>query len=157
MAIFMKYEGITGESQVRGKTGFIELQGASLALARATAAAKPDQRGDAEVRFQELVCTRVQDSVSALLFAECATGQFDRTVDIEFITTGPNNRPITFLKYKLESCGISSYSSAASGDRPTETITLNFAKITIESFDVNDSKNAIPFTSGFDIAAGAAT
>jgi type VI secretion system secreted protein Hcp len=152
----MKYEGIEGESEVRGKKGFVELLSLSFGTARAMSAVKAGSRGDAEVQMQEITCSRQSDSISALLFNEAVIGDMSRKVDIEFIRTGPNNKPITFLAFALENCGISSFQMSGAADIPTETFSLNFTKITIKSFQVGDKLSAVPFTGSFDLATGTA-
>lgn len=155
MPIFMKYEGVDGESDVRGRKGYMELQSFAWGVSRAPTTARGDARGDAEVMAQEVILTRTQDSVTALLVDEVVTNAFDRTVDIEFIRTGPNNKPITYLKVSLRDAGLSGYQVASGGDIPTESMTIRYNAVTIASYKTGDDLNAVPNTSGYDIAQGA--
>lgn len=150
----MKYEGIEGESEVRGKKGFMELTSISFGAMRNVSAVGAGTRGEGDVRIQEVNCTRQSDSVSALLFTECVSGDMLKKVEIEFIRTGPNNKPITFMSYLLEGCGITAYNVAGGGDIPMESFTLAFSKFTVKSFQVGDKLTAVPFTGTFDLQAG---
>jgi type VI secretion system secreted protein Hcp len=157
VAIFMKYEGIDGESQVRGRTGFLELASIDWGCSRSMSAVKAGARADADVRFTEFVVTRLQDSKSALLFDEALRGTFERKVELHFVRTGPNNRPISGAKIELHNAGIGAYSFSGSGAGdgvPMESLTLYFTKIIFESSEVSDALAAIPNTAEYDIAAG---
>jgi type VI secretion system secreted protein Hcp len=154
LAIFMKYEGIEGESEVRGKRGFVELLSLTFGAARSMSAVKAGARGDAEVQIQEVACTRQADSISALLFNECVVGDMAKKVEVEFLRTGPNNKPITFMAYTFENCGISAYSIGGGEGTPVESFTLNFTKVLVKSFQVGDALAAVPFTGSFDITTG---
>jgi type VI protein secretion system component Hcp len=151
----MLYEGIEGESEVRGKSGRIELFSLQFGAARSIAAAKGGARGQTDVEMREITVNRNADSISALLFLEAISGKFDRKVEIDFVRTGPNNQPITDLALVLENCGISALEFAGGGaSKPVETIRLNFTKITMKSFKIGDALNAVPFTGAFDLITG---
>lgn len=156
MAIFMKYEGIEGESQVRGRTGFMEVEAVGWGLSRAMSAVKTGGRGDAEVQVQDVTVSRRQDSLSALLLNEAAFGAMDKKVEFEFVRTGPNNKPVTFLRIILESAGISSYSLGGAGAdaRPMESLSINFLKMSMASFAVTDELTAVPNTATIDVTTG---
>jgi type VI protein secretion system component Hcp len=154
VATFLKFEGIDGESEVRGKKGFMELASVSFGATRNVSAVGAGTRGEGDVRVQEVNCTRVSDSVSALLFTECVSGDMSKKAEIEFVRTGPNNKPITFMSVLLEGCGISAYSVAGNDGIPIESFSLAFSKITIKTFQVTDKLAAVPFTGTFDLLAG---
>lgn len=154
MPIFMKYESIDGESEVRGRKGYLEITSFSWGLTRAATTARGGGRGDAEVMTQEVIIGRTLDSVSALLVQEAAFGGFDRNVDIEFTRTGPNNRPITYYKVTLQNAGLASYQVASGGDTPAETMSIRYTAVTVESHKTGDDLSSVPNTAGIDVAAG---
>ncbi len=156
MAIYMKYDGIDGESEIRGRPGYLELRGFSWGLGRATNTARGGARADAEVIAREVVLTRDQDSISALLVNEIVTNAFDRKVEIEFIRTGANNRPSTFLRFRFTGAGLSDYVLIGGEDTPAETLTLRYTAFTVESFKVGDDLSAVPNTAGYDVSIGKA-
>lgn len=157
MAIFMKYEGIDGESEVRGKRGFVELTSFTWGLARTMSSVKAGSRGDAEVQVNEISVTRTQDSLSALFVQEAVSGKFDKAVEVHFIRTGPNKKPATFLKVQLAQAGISSYSISGAGESgvPTESMSINFVTVTMDSHKVDDALSGVPNTASFDTSTGA--
>jgi type VI secretion system secreted protein Hcp len=154
LAIYMKYEGIDGESMVRGKKGWMELSSYAWGLSRATAAAKGQVRGDAQFSVNEITVTRVADSLSALLVQEAALGKFDRKVEIAFIRTGANRKPSVFLSVTLREAGLSSYNMTSGGDTPTESMSLSFNMIEVQSHKTEDDLTSVPNTAALDISAG---
>jgi type VI secretion system secreted protein Hcp len=63
-----------------------------------------------------------------LLCQEDVTTTKGVDVKIEFVRTGNNNKAETYLKFTLTNTVLSGYSISSGGDRPTETISLNFTK-----------------------------
>ncbi|HLA95447.1 MAG TPA: type VI secretion system tube protein Hcp [Pyrinomonadaceae bacterium] len=127
MPIYMKYEGIEGP--VTGKyKGWIELGSSQLGNHRS---------GTASV--SEVVVTKSQDSSSSRLFEESLRGT-GKKVSIDFVKG--NEAP--YMGLELEDTVISSYSiSGSSGsDKPTESLSLNYAKITYSSKPKASSKEA---------------
>lgn len=149
----MKFAGITGESQLNGKEGFIELESFGWGVSRSMAAVKAGSRGDADCRVDEAEVTRKLDSSSAALLRESLLGKFDRKVEVHFLRTGPN-RLVAYATYEFENCGISSYATRAAGDLPTETLRLNFSKVTFKSFKVTDDLGAVPESAFYDVVQG---
>lgn len=77
--------------------------------------------------ISEIVITRINDKYSPLFFQESISGK-GRSMTIYF-TQGSGKTAVTYLTIHLENVLISSYSFSNSGDKPVESITLNFTKI----------------------------
>ncbi len=73
-------------------------------------------------RHEPIVITKEWGAASPQLFRACATGRHFAAVDIDVPSAG------RMLHYHLTDVVVSSVQSSG-GDRPTETITLNFTKI----------------------------
>jgi type VI secretion system secreted protein Hcp len=85
-----------------------------------------------------IICTKALDSSSPLLAAEAAVGQTGRTITIEWVSAGSN---VTYLKWELENCLISSFTTNSSGsDRPTEAFGISWVKLTT-TFTKMDQNN----------------
>ena len=155
--MFMKYEGIDGESEVRGRRGFMEIDSFSWGGSRPTSSVKGGARGDAEVQVQEVIVTRKQDGVSARLIQEMLVGTFDKKVEVQFVRTGANRKPQTYLKIDLEKAGISSYAvSGTTGDGPPmESMTISYTVVTVAAFKTDDALSAVGDSTSFDVEAGA--
>ncbi|MEO8072381.1 MAG: type VI secretion system tube protein Hcp [Acidobacteriota bacterium] len=129
MPIYMKYEGITGTGT--GKyNGWIVLESCGLAqFAKAR-------------RDHEIFVTRLSDNASSQLFGESVKSE-GKKVTIDFVDAG---KSVPWLSIELENVMISSYSfSGSGGDRPMESLSLNFTKITLTNkptAPTKDPKNA---------------
>lgn len=115
MPIYMKYEGIEGTSTGRYR-GWIELKSCQLGYRRST---NPKS-------ISEIFVTKVQDGASALLAREALSGE-GKKVTIDFVSSAGC---APYLSIELENTLISSYRvSDLNSDRPMESLSLNFTKI----------------------------
>jgi type VI secretion system secreted protein Hcp len=133
MAIYMKYNkgALKGEVTTDGFKDQIELgsvqfgSGRGIASARGTGA----NREASEPSLSEVTITKTWDPVSSSkLFEESVSGAMDRDVEITFTSTGAKKQE-PFLIVKLSETGISGYSLSSGGEKPSESISLNFSKI----------------------------
>ncbi len=93
------------------------------------------------------------DIASVDLFREALVG---RAIpgDIELTQTGAD-KSFTYYKVELENVLVSSYSLSSGGDRPSESISLNFSKIIVSYIPIDDTgKPGAPITTGYDLATG---
>ena len=142
MPIYMKYGKIEGP--VTGKhKGWIRLDSAQIGVHRNVTT--PTERGanrEANVpSISEVVVTKPQDSSSARLFNESLQGKGVK-VTIDFVEDD-NEAP--YMSIELENVLISSYSISGSGgdsnNRPIESLSLNFTKITFSTKPTSSSKD----------------
>ena len=144
MAIFMVYEGITGEHAVAEQTGLIRLESASWGATRNNASVPPALRARSEPSISELTCTKETDGSSIALLIEALTGRFDRSVTISFMRQGTGT-VLTFLSYKLFDCGISSFQQSGAGEgAPMESFALNFTAIEVTHTVFEDDFTGVP-------------
>jgi type VI secretion system secreted protein Hcp len=126
---FIKLEGIQGESTMKGEEGAIkitsfEFSGTSVADTTATGLASGKRT------ISEIVIQKSADAASISLFKSFLTGEHVKgNVEIDFVTTEHNGTATPYLKYELTNVLITSYSLSSGGDRPTESLSLNFQKI----------------------------
>ena len=120
-----------GDVKAKGYEGWIELQSAQLGMNRSTP--NPTGRGSGREgsapTVQEIVVTKYQDSVSTALFREALSGSGKLFV-IAFVKEDGT----AYLKIVLQNTLITSYSVSGHGgdshDKPMESLSLNFTKIT---------------------------
>jgi type VI secretion system secreted protein Hcp len=156
MAIFMKYGAVTGEARTTGFDGQIELTSFEFGIGRAIASARgTSTRESSEAGVSEIVVTKLTDGASLKLMEEALYGKLDNKVDITFTRTLTGGGTQAYLKYSLEGCGISGFSSRSGGDRPTESISLNFDKFTKQYGKIGDDLANSSATSGYDLATAA--
>lgn len=130
---------IKGTSKVAGHDNWITIDSLRMGVGRAiTITGGGNDRDTSNPRFIELTLTRATDIASSDLFIQAVSGKSLGTATIHFIQTGGTDKsPQVFLTLLLEKAIVSSYNLSSSGERPTETISINFTKISYEydSFD----------------------
>lgn len=134
MAAYLKYEGVIpkGESKAeghKGDAGWIELGsyqfGAGRSISSPTGASS--KREASAPTLSEVVCTKLLDSVSPLLFQALVKG-LNGKATIESTETHEQKLE-TYLTWTMENAMVSSYSVSSGGDRPSESFALNFTKL----------------------------
>ena len=133
MAIYMKYGDIKGTVTTEGFKDQIELNSFQLGAGRGIGSARGlgSNREGSEPSISEITVTKMWDpKSSSKLFEQAVAGKLDNKVDISFTTTNASKQEV-YLVIKLSDCGISGYSASSGGDKPTESLSLNFAKIEV--------------------------
>jgi type VI secretion system secreted protein Hcp len=127
---FLKIEGIPGESTnekhadeivvTSFSTGFMQPQ---------SAAGHATGGGGGKTVLRDLSITKLLDRATPLLMLKCAQGTRLPTAVLTVLS--PGERSFEDYKITMNDVVISSVSTVGSstGDRPTETVTLNFKKI----------------------------
>jgi type VI secretion system secreted protein Hcp len=152
MAIYMKYGDIKGPVTTEGFKNWIELNSVQLGTHRAigTAARGSTSREHSEPSISEIVVTKPSDVASPKLFLDAVAGKLDSKVEIK-LTTTTKGKVETFLTFKMENTGISSYNVSSSGDMPMESLSLNFTKITETFTGMDPGVSGSPETVGYDL------
>ena len=129
--IYMKFEGIDGEATAAPIPGAFEIQISQLDQLEHLAAQKAPRGGQNIVlQISSLNFTKRQDKASPQLMQANAKGQHIPRALITVRKAGGE----TALTVKLENCMISGFqtSAAHAGERPTESISINFTKILVD-------------------------
>jgi len=127
-------KGFKGDVKTKGYEGWIELQSAQLGITRniTTTTGRGSNREGAAPAVQDIVVTKLQDSVSTALFREALNGT-GKLMVIAFV----KDDGTAYLKIVLQNTLISSYSvSGHGGDNhagPMESLSLTFTKVTYET------------------------
>ena len=86
-----------------------------------------------KVKIKEFTITKKEDKASAKLFKACATGKHFPAVSISMRKAGGSQTE--FIKIKMNEVVISSIQSSSTGgggSKPEESLTLTFAKVSVE-------------------------
>lgn len=144
MPIYMKYGEIQGSATGKHK-GWIELESAQFGTHRNV----KDPTGSNVNReasvpaVSEIVVTKIQDVASADLFKQALDGRGAKVV-IDFVSPDSKNG-VPYLSIAMEGVLISSYNVSGHGgpgsDRPMESLSLNFVKITYTPTPLEHSKD----------------
>ena len=122
-----------GEVKAKGYEGWIQLQSAQLGTNRniTTSTGRGTNREASAPAIQEVVITKLQDSVSTALYRETLGGE-GKLIVIAFVKEDGT----TSMTLVLQNTLMSSYSVSGHGgvtdSRPTESLSINFTKITFE-------------------------
>jgi type VI secretion system secreted protein Hcp len=94
-----------------------------------------------------LTCTKATDIASPELFMQAVCGKSLGKAEVHFLNTGGADvKQQVYLKIELDGAIVSSYSASSGGDRPSESFSLNFAKISYQydAFDGSKVKTGTP-------------
>ncbi|KAB0486894.1 type VI secretion system secreted protein Hcp [Pseudomonas reinekei] len=134
--ILLNFKGkqIKGTSTVSAHTDWITIDAIQMGVGRAisTSGGGAD-RDTSNPSFSEITLSKSTDLASSDLFMEAVCGKSLGIAEIHFIQTGgAEKKEQVFLKLELEEAIISSYSANSAGERPSETFTINFTKISYQ-------------------------
>ena len=152
-SIFAKASGIEGDAADARHAREIEIHSFSWGMTNSSALAAGSGAGSGRVRMNALNQTKYVDKASIPLMLNCAQGSRIPEVVVTFVR--PGARAQEFLRVKLSDVLVSSIqqSGAASGDRPMESLSLNFTKIEWEFFDLRPDGTLAPAGKvGYDLA-----
>jgi len=130
----MKYGSIAGDVTESGHTGWIELNSFQWGVGRgvSTATGSGEDREASSPSVSEITVTKDLDKASIKLLTEAYQGDGGgdgATVQIDFVRTAAGAQQI-FLTVTITDVMISGFSWSSGGDRPSESLSLNFVKIT---------------------------
>jgi len=152
----MKVDGIDGDVTAKGHEKWIEVSSFQWGVGRGITSPGPggnkDREGSAP-SVSEVVVTKVSDNASVDLIKEALHGE-GKTVKIDFCKTDKDQFE-PYYQYELSDTLVSSFSMSSGGDRPMESLSLNFTKITFNDIEMSE-KNATgsPTRVGYDLSEG---
>ena len=156
--MFLKLDGIKGESKAEGHKDEIDVLSYSWGLSQTGTFAAGGGAGTGKAQFQDFHFTKKTDKSSPLLFVGCATGEHIKsgivTVRKSGFTGGKDDND--FLKITLSDCLVTSYQNSGSsgGDVPTDQFSLNYAKIEFTYMTQDpDGSAGETITRGWDLKA----
>lgn len=156
MALFMKYGALTGDVTEAGHKTWIELNSLQWGVGRGIGSPKSSSadRESSEASVSEITVSKVLDEASTNLLREALWGK-GKKVEIHFTRTGDNKEQIPYLKVELENTLVSGYSMSSGGDRPTESLSLNFTAVQLSNLDSKaTNEDGSPDRFSYDLATG---
>jgi type VI secretion system secreted protein Hcp len=153
MPIYMQFEGVDGDVTAEGHEKWIELGSMHFGIGRAVTS--PQTGGSAEREasapsVSEITLTKNADSASPKLFQQSLFGEGAK-VKIDLVKTDKDKLE-PYEQYELEDVLVSGFSVSSAGDRPTESISLNFTKIIFSHVQMKDKNDpGSPEKVGYDL------
>jgi type VI secretion system secreted protein Hcp len=154
MAIYMQYGKIDGEVTTKPFEKFVELNsvqwGANRQISQPLGGGV-SKRESSDVSITEVVITKDMDSTSPKFFGEVTVGKMDNDCKIVITRNKAGGETEAFCEYTLKNCAVSTYSVSSGGDRPSESLSINFTNIENKytAFDVKGT--AKPTVFGYDL------
>lgn len=131
--MFLKLEGITGESEDSAHADWIEIISWSHSFSQPTSAVRSSSGATVEkANHSDLSITKYIDNATDAILTYCWNGNMIPTANIEcFRADAESNTPIKYLLIEMEQVVVSNYSiSAGGGDIPMENVSLSYGKVT---------------------------
>jgi len=155
--MFLKLDGIDGESKDDSHTGEIEILSFSWGLSQPGSGQRAGGSGVARVDVHDITVTKVTDKSTCSLMAYCCSGKHIPTGVITARKAGGDS-PVEYLKIELTEVLISSFQeSGTQGDVAMENVSLNFAKFKVTYLEQTpDGTSQAGGEMGWDIKANKA-
>lgn len=141
MAVYMKYASISGDVTTSGYQDWIELHSVQWGVGRGIAM----QSGSGEGResslpsLSEVTVTKDYDKASSDLLKEALSGAA-KPVKIAFVRTAADGSGSNeYLEIDMEDVIMSGMSISSGGDKPTESISLNYSKVAFKNTPMSDT------------------
>ena len=147
--MFIKIDTVDGESRDKVHKKEIDVLAWSWGMSNSGSAHVGGGAGAGKVNVQDISFTKWVDSATPKLALACCDGKHFKEATLVVRKAG--EKPVEYLKIKIEEVLITSISTGGSGgeDRLTENVTLNFAKVSLD-YVPQDEKGAagttIPMT-----------
>jgi len=155
MSIYMKIDGVKGKVTAKGHEDWIDVSSVQWGVGRAISSAvgTSADREASKPSISEVSVTKLMDESSPHIFTEACIGK-SKPVQIHLCTVG-TDQINTYMEYELEDCMVSGYSVSSGGDRPSESVSLSFTKLTMKFIPYDKSGKAeSPIPAGYDMALG---
>ena len=130
--ILLKFAtAINGESTVTGHDKWINLDSVQMGVGRSVSmVGGGGDRETSNPSFSEITCATSMSVASTEIMMQATCGKSLGKAEIHFIQTGGTDaKGQAYCKIELEEAIVSSYSMSSGGDRPSESFSLNFTKI----------------------------
>ena len=139
MAIFLKYGDIKGETTQLTHKDWIEISSFQFGVGRgiSSGVGGGSKREATAPSVSEITLTKTMDIASPLILKEAIGGK-SVTAKIELTQTDNSGKHVAYQKYILTDTLVSGYSLSSGGDRPSESLSLNFTKIDSEYLNIDD-------------------
>ena len=129
MPIYMQYDGVDGDVTESGHTKWIEVNSFLWGVGRGISSpvGGSEDREASAPSISEVTVTKDNDVSSVKLVNEALQGE-GKTVKFDFCRTEKSKLQV-YLQLTLTNTMVSGFSTSSGGDRPSESLSLNFTKV----------------------------
>lgn len=156
--VFLKIDGVKGESADSKHKDEIDVLAWDWGMSQSGTTHTGTGSGSGKVEVRDLTVTKYVDKATPNLMQNCCSGRHYKEALLTVRKAGGKS-PVEYYKVKMQDLIVTHIQSGGHGDqdRLTETVSLNFAKMTVEYTPqkADGSADAV-ITVGWDIAANKA-
>lgn len=153
MPIYVKYGSIDGDVTAAGHEKWIEVNSFQWGVGRGISSptgGSADRESSAP-SVSEIVVTKPTDVASYKLLDEALEGE-GQDVTIDFCKTDKGKLEV-YMSYTLNNTMISGLSLSSGGDRPQESVSLNFTKVAFKMTEIKaKGDTGTPSTVTYDLS-----
>ncbi len=128
--MFLKLDGIKGESQDHKHKGEIHIESFSWGMSQTGSMSFGGGGGQGKVAIHDISVNKIVDKSSTELMYHCASGKHIPEGLVTVRKAG--EKPLEYLKIKLTDIIVSGVQNSGAGDQLMELVSLNFAKVNVE-------------------------
>lgn len=129
--IYMKVDGVEGESVRAGVEKWVDLESFSWGATQSGTAHHGTGAGSGRANVQDIHVTKYMDKTTTTLLQNLCLGQHYKSIEFK-VRKVTGGKPLDYLIIKLTDAMLSSYSTGsgkADDDRILEHLSFNFAKV----------------------------
>lgn len=152
MAIYLKLGNIKGSVTTKGHEEWLNVDSFQFGVARgiSTPVGNAKNREASSPSISEITFSKEMDQSSPYLFNEGTVGKGLKAT-FHFCRTAADKLE-TYLEVELENVLVSGYSVSSGGDRPSESVSLNFTKIVMKYIPwKEDHAKEAPHPAGYNL------
>ena len=155
MPIYVQYGTLKGDVTAEGHVGWIEVNSFQWGVGRGISSptgGSSDREASAP-SVSEVVVTKPTDIATVSILGESLEGE-GQDVTVDFCKTDKGALNV-YLSFTMNNTMVSGFSMSTGGDRPQESISLNFTKIQLRDVSLGaKNEDGAPATIGYDVGAG---
>jgi type VI secretion system secreted protein Hcp len=156
MPIYVDWDSkaIKGGVTAKGFEDMIEASSFQWGIGRgvSTPVGSATDREASAPSVSEVTLTKLLDAASPKLLEDGLRGEFGAKVIVHFVRT-EKNALVDFLQLTLTNAGVSGYSFSSGGDRPSESVSINFTKVEFSNTPAGaDTKADAKMVISYDLA-----
>ena len=154
MPIYMKLDGLLGDATEAAHVNMIEVFSWSWRESKQISMGTSTSRTAGAVQMSDVEITLLANKTSPELFLACASGRVFKTAELFLANLDNAGKMVDYMRVLLTNAMISSYSVSSGGDRPMESLSLNFTKIEISYQPTDPKTNTLmaAIRAGWDLA-----
>lgn len=143
---------IKGDSQVEGHKDWITVDSCSFGVSRQfNISGAGTSRDVSNPMFQDIGISKSTDVASADLFAQATWGKSLGDCTIKWIRTGEDKKVEVYLTVILSEAIVATYNLSSGGERPNESLSINFTKISYQYDDFSGTTKTTGTAKKFDL------